>query len=150
MGQNNFDKLAQITTGNRKRSDHISVEIINILENQIGKCNDVKKYVDKFIAHAATPESRSTLNNGQDKITLDKLETSIKIIYQVASYICGLLLWETTPSGIPVPQFNHLENLDKSWVSTKNIEKARKKWHEVYENVSEWNSSSLRPPDITK
>lgn len=146
----NFERLAQVSPKNRKRTDKIKVEVIKFLETQIEKCEDIKKYVDKFVAHAAAPETRSELSESQKAITLERLEACHKIIYQIASFIKGPLLWESTPGGIPVPQYDHLANLDKSWVTTNNLEKAQKKWDEIDKMVSKWDSNSLWPPSFVE
>lgn len=144
----NFDILAQVDPKERSRKDRIKIEILEYLESEIKKCENIKTYVDKFIAHAATPETRESLSNEEKGITFERLETCHKIIYQVASFISGQLLWESNLGGLPVPQYNHLENLDKRWTTPKKLEKARKKWGEYKKEVSKWDSTSLWPPDF--
>lgn len=142
----NFDILAQVNPKNRKREDRIKFKVLEHLEIQIKKCENIKKYVDKFIAHAAAPETRAGLSNKEKGITLERLETCHKIIYQVASFVLGSLLWEPNLGGLPVPQYDHLKNLDKFWISPENLEKARKKWDEIAKEVPKWDSVSLWPP----
>ena len=141
-----FDILAQVKPNDGKREDRIKVEVLEHLEAQIKKCENIKKYVDKFIAHAAAPETRAGLADEEKAITLERLETCHKMIYQVASFISGSLLWESNLGGLPVPQYDHLKNLEKSWVSVKNLKKARKKWDAFAKEVSKWDSTSLWPP----
>ena len=145
----NFDILAQVNPKKRSRKDCIKIEVLEHLETEIKKCENIKKYVDKFIAHAAAPETRAGLTDEEKGLTLDRLEICHKIIYKVASFISGSLLWESSLGGLPVPQYDHLKNLDKSWVSLKNLEKASKKWDEFAKEVSKWDSSSLWPPGFT-
>ncbi len=142
----NFDMLAQVNPKERTREDPIRIEVLSHLETQIKKCENVKRYVDKFVAHAAAPETRAGLADEEKAITLERLEICHKIIYQVASFISGPLLWESGLGGLPVPQFDHLTNLEKSWVSSKNLEKAYEKWDELTKQVSKWNPNSLWPP----
>jgi hypothetical protein len=141
-----FDRLSKVSPENRKRTDLLRPEIFRFLENQVKECDDIKKYVNKFIAHAAAPETRSDLTENQKAITVERLETSRRIIYQVASFILGPLLWESNLGGLRVPQYDHLENLEKSWVSSKNLARAYQKWDEVAKEVSNWDKSSLWPP----
>lgn len=145
----NFDILAQANPKKRTREDRIKIEVLEHLETEIKKCENIKKYVDKFIAHAAAPETRASLSDEEKGITLERLEACHKIIYQVTSFISGLLLWESNLGGLAVPQYDDLKNLDKSWVSPKNLEKARKKWEEFDKEVSKWDSISLWPPGFT-
>lgn len=142
----NFDQLSQVDPKNRKRTDCIKIEVLKFLESKIEECEDIKKYVDKFIAHAAAPETRLGLTENQKTLTLERLKTCHKIIYQVASFITGELLWESSLGGLPVPQDDHLANLEKSWVSPRNLEKARKKWDEYAKEIPKWDLASLWPP----
>ncbi|MCD6376634.1 MAG: hypothetical protein J7L94_13980 [Caldisericaceae bacterium] len=144
----NFDILAQVHPKKRSRKDLIKIEVLEHLEAEIKKCENIKKYVDKFIAHAAAPETRAGLSDEEKVLTLKHLETSHKIIYQVASFISSQLLWESNLGGLPVPQYNHLENLDKRWSTQEKLDKAQKKWDEFQKEVSKWDSFSLWPPSF--
>lgn len=144
----NFDILSQVDPQNRSRKDVIKKEILEHLEREIQKCKNIKKYVDKFIAHAADPETKVGLTEEEKGLTLERLESYQKIIYQVASFISGPLLWESNQGGLPVPQYDHLKNLDKSWVIPKNLDNARNKWNEFSKTVSAWDSYLLWPPSF--
>ena len=149
MIHKNFDILAQVNPKKRTRQDRIRIEVLEHLKTKIKKCDYIKKYVDKFIAHAAAPETRTGLIDEEQGLTLERLETCHKIIYQVASFVSGKILWESNLGGLPVLQYDHLKNLDKSWGSRKNMDKARIKWDEVDREVSKWDSISLWPPGFT-
>ena len=144
----NFDILSQVNPKSRTREDRIKIEVLGHLETEIKKCESIKKYADKFIAHATAPETRTSLSDSEKSITLERLETCHKIIYQVASFISGPLLWESNLGGLSVPQYDHLKNLDKNWVSPRNLEKAREKWDEFANEVSNWDSISFWPPSF--
>jgi len=144
----NFDILAQVQPKKRSRSDRIKIEVLKHLEHEIDKCANIKKYVDKFIAHAAAPETRSSLSDEEKGITLERLETCHKIIYQVASFISGQILWESNLGGLRTPQYDHMKHLNKKWTTTKKLERARKKWDEYKKEVSNWDSPSLWPPNF--
>ncbi len=146
----NFDILAQVDPTKRSRNDLVKIEVLEYLESEIKKCENIKKYVDKFIAHAAAPETRVSLSDEEKGITLERLETYHKIIYQVASFISGQLIWESNLGGLPVPQYDHLKNLDKRWITAKKMEKAHKKWDEYRKEVAEWDSTLLWPPGFRK
>ncbi|MGA2332027.1 MAG: hypothetical protein ABSG75_09725 [Syntrophales bacterium] len=142
---NNFDILSQVLPKDRSREDLIRIEVLEHLESEIKECDSIKKYVDKFIAHAAAPETRAGLSNEEKSLTLERLERYHKIIYQVASFISGQLLWESNLGGLRVPQYDHLKNLDKRWSTPERLEKAHKKWDDYKKEVSKWNSISLWP-----
>jgi len=142
----NFDKLSGVEPENRKRTDIIRADVFAFLESQIETCKDIKKYVDKFIAHASAPETRIGLPDDQQGITLDRLNAYHKTIYQVAGFISSQLLYESNLGGLPVPQFDHLANLDKSWTTPQNLNRARQTWDEYAKEVSVWDSALLWPP----
>jgi len=141
----NFDRLTQVKPANRSRTDLIKEEIFDHLEAQIKPCEKVKKYVGKFIAHGAAPEPRGTLVTDERSLTLERIESCHKIIYKVASFINGQLLWGSNIGGVPVPQYDHLKGLDMKWASKENLKKAQEKWQEVTEEVEKWDTESLWP-----
>ena len=141
----NFDKLSGVSPKKRERTDTISHNIFANLEKRIDTCKDIKKYVDKFVAHASAPETRAKLPEDQRAVTLDRLKAHQKIVYQIAGFVSGQLLYETNLGGVPVPQYDHLSNLDKCWTTTQNLDKARQVWNEYAREVSEWDSASLWP-----
>jgi hypothetical protein len=146
----NFDKLSGVEPENRKRTDVIRPDVFAFLESQIETCKDIKKYVDQFIAHASAPETRIGLPDDQRGITLDRLKAYHKTIYEVAGFISSQVLYESNLGGLPVPQFDHLVNLDKSWTTPRNLNRARQKWDEYAKEVSMWESASLWPPGCHK
>ncbi len=139
----NFDKLSRVEPEKRKRTDVIRDDVFDLLESQIQTCKDIKQYVDKFIAHASAPETRIGLLDDQRGITLDRLKAYHKTIYQVAGFIKSQLLDGSNLGGLPVPQYDHLENLEKSWTTLRNLNRARRKWDEYANEVSTWNPASL-------
>ena len=54
----NFDRLAGIAPEVRSRDDLILPKWFDFLETKLRDCDSIRKYVDKFIAHAADPASR--------------------------------------------------------------------------------------------
>lgn len=139
----NFDKLSGVKSHQRKRTDIINIDLFNVLESQISKCEDIKKYVDKYIAHAAAPETRASLNENQKKITLDQLEKYHKIIYKVANFISASLLWDSDLGGLPTPLFDHLKNLEKAWTTPGSLKMARQVWNQYSKDVSSWGSIKI-------
>lgn len=144
----NFDTLAQVHPTERSRNDIVRPEMLDHLESELKKCENVKKYVDKFIAHAAAPETIEGLSEEEKGLTLDRLEACHKVIYQVANFISMSLLWESNLGGLPVPQYDHLKSLDRQWTTSDNLVKAREKWNEYEKKVSKWHSTELWPSDF--
>lgn len=137
----NFDLLAATEPGMRSRGEFIKVDILYKFKKEIDKCENVKTIVDKFIAHAAAPETIKLLSAEEKSVTLAQLKSYHIIIYQVARFISYNILSEAI-GGLPVPQYNLLENLDKKWGDKEDLEQAQEKWDEFGEEIRGWQFSS--------
>lgn len=134
----NFDKLAGTDPNNRQRTDTIRPVVIERLLQSLNPCEEVCRYVDKFIAHAADPGSRASLSDTDTKVTLQKIETCHKRIFQVAHYVTGPLLYQSAHGGMPVPQYRHLAHLDKRWVEPENIPLLERQWNARSHEIDAW------------
>lgn len=133
-----FDKLSGAQSDKRRRDDLIEERIFENLSEILDECGPIRNHVNKFVAHAADPFSRQALSRENYSVSLAKLDNCYKAIYQVAYGIYGSLLWKGSMSGLPVPQYDHLENLDKPWMSSANLDRLRGLWHKREQEVSEW------------
>lgn len=136
----NFDKLARTKPEQRSRNDRISIDWLNWLNRKLDVCEDIRKFTDKFIAHAADSFSRTGLTNTQTGVTLDRLARCQKAIYQVAAFLHGPLLYEGTFGPVPVPQYDHLQNLEKGWVAKGSENKAHEFWNKNFDSIQRWES----------
>ena len=58
-----IDFLARVTPAHRSPDDTVCVAVIERLKNMVNTtCAEVHVHVNKFVAHAASPESRQTVN----------------------------------------------------------------------------------------
>lgn len=146
MVHKNFDKLVKTATpASRSRNDLISPDWFDWLDTRLDVCNDIRKFTDKFVAHAAEPSSRSGLTAAQTGVTLDRLALCHKAIYQVAAFIYGPLLWEGSYGAVPTPQYDHLEHLEKGWIKEEESEIAHRFWNQNLAATEKWESESLWP-----
>lgn len=133
-----FDKLSETSLSGRSPEDLISLKCFDLLESKIKSCDDVRGYTNKFIAHAADPISRASLKNSQRRVALDRLTECHQVMVHVSCFIGGPILQDGFSTGVPVPQFDVLENLDRAWVSTEGLEKAREHWHQHASQIESW------------
>ena len=139
MVQANFDKLAKYSdSATRSRNDVISQDWFTWLDERLDVCNDLREYTNKFVAHAADPVSRTGLTESQTSVTLNSLRQCQKAIYDVAAFIYGPVLWEGSYSAVPVPQFNHLENIEKGWVTEDDLRLAHEIWNRHFDDIERW------------
>lgn len=89
-----FDRLCGVHLEDRKPQDIISENIFSRLKDRLNLCGDVTNYVDKFVAHSATPESRTIENVDSAKITLRHIWDAHQTIYEVAEFLSLVLFGE--------------------------------------------------------
>ena len=145
----NFDRLSKTDPNNRKRTDLINIEQIEHLENKLkgnADINYIRELTNKYIAHAADPANRKEFDKKRHGEVLDKMQNSIKIIFQVANFISQQLLYQSNCGGLQGP-IGVTKNLDKGWGTKENIQKVSDQWPGFQDKVNKWNSESLWPPD---
>jgi hypothetical protein len=54
-------------------------------------------------------------------------------------------LWEGSYGTIPVPQYDHLKDLEKGWVAADAVNRAREYWDKNVETIEKWENESLWP-----
>lgn len=87
-----FDKLSQKNPNNRSEEDMISSSFWDLLENKIYSAKKLCDYVDKFIAHAASPESRIQASYTSEKITIENCWAIQKNLCEVFDILTNIIL----------------------------------------------------------
>jgi hypothetical protein len=88
-----FDRLCGNIPHDRTPQDIISEKVFIRLNEKLSTTKYVTDYVDKFIAHSATPESRLKYNV-VDELTLKHIWDAHKTLYVVAEFLSGILYSE--------------------------------------------------------
>jgi hypothetical protein len=136
----NFDRLSKVQPDKRTRADKIEKQVFKQLLRELKVCEGLRTYGNKFIAHASDSRNRISLTDSQKKITLQGLDDCYQAIIRVASFIGVVILYEHTLGGVPVPQYDHLENLDKPMVLRDDIEKLDIFWSNRVKEVDGWDN----------
>jgi len=87
-----FDRLCGVKPDQRSPNDQIDPQVFSRLLDRLVECQQITKYVDKFIAHSSIPESR--LGFPERGITLSQLWTAQRILYEVAAFLNFILFFE--------------------------------------------------------
>lgn len=136
----NFDRLSKVPSDKHTRSDKIEKQVFKELQKELKVCEGLRNYANKFVAHASDSRNRINLTDNEKRITLQRLDDCYQAIIRVASFIGAVILYEHPLGGVPVPQFDHLENLDKPMVSQDDIEKLHSFWSKRVKEVGRWDN----------
>jgi hypothetical protein len=132
-----FDHLCGISAQNRTPQDIIDKRVFTRLKDRLDLCHDITNYVDKYIAHAATPESRAIENVDSTKITLKHIWDAHQIIYEVAEFLSGILFSEShAPLAWKSP--NLFDHWDAPLLESQDIDQLEVIYEQFREETNKW------------
>ena len=139
-----IDRLACIDRKQRAPTDPIPPEVFGRLDKKMkDACRDVHNHVNKFVAHAASPESRVLVNADDNRVTLGQLWTAHETISKVANFVSIYILHGPGYGGLPIPQYDHLAHIERPLVSRDDVEKLAEEWRRYEEETQKWASWGL-------
>ncbi len=138
-----IDRLAGVGPGTRSPEDRVQDTVFKNLQSKLTEsCGDVKVTVDKFLAHAATPESRGTTK--ADQVTLGAILNAQQAICQIASFVSINLLGHAQLCPLARPIFDQFQYVDRPLVADKRgVEKLRAEWVQFERRTLPWSGWSL-------
>lgn len=137
---NVFDSISDGASGSvRQEGDLISLEVLDKLKDamQVPSIKRVKRFVDKLIAHA---DDTIDLQDPKIAVSMSDLKTSLRELAQLQAFLLGPVFQHLSGTLVPVPQFDHLADLDKPLVPTGQMEHALTIWREKAKEIDGWAS----------
>lgn len=144
-----IDSVTGITPDRRSPDDLIPVDILKQFDDKLACIEELCKYVDKYIAHAATPESRIDVQSKIDS-ALGKVLNAHKIICETAHFIGNKILFCGFGEVLPLPQYGKygendlFEYLDEPIASKETMEEIRKVWMKYWKETQDWHKNLYR------
>lgn len=136
--QKYFDRLSGTSKRSRSRGDKLDQKFISILRSQLNSCADLRTYANKFIAHTSDNQGKMNLTDKQKNITLDKLDKAYKSIIRTGSFLGAIILYESATGGIPVPQYDQFNNIDKPTIKKESLSELYTFWNNREKEVTSW------------
>ena len=134
-----IDVFAGVAPDKRGPGDTVRTEVFEKLKQKLMNASkDLHLHVDKFIAHAATFQSRQCAGADETRITLGHLYAAQDAICKVAGFVGTHFLTRSSHSMLPVPQYDHLAYIDKPLVTTDQIGAIQEAWHAYHRATHEW------------
>ena len=132
-------KLCGVTRSNTAPDDSACPDCLVCLKKELHVCDNVKTYVDKFIAHAASPDSRAIVNADDVSITFGELWSAHKAICKVANFVSIYFLGQSEQGFLPVPQqYDQFKYIDRPLVAAENVPRLRETWNKYAEETQSW------------
>ena len=136
-----MDLFAGVKADQRSPSDSVRPEVMKCLQKRV---HDVSErfhvYVDKFIAHAASYESRQWVQADDLQITLNELYEGQKVICQTANFIDLRLLRGTNNQVLAIPQYDHLAYIDRPLATKDSVATLAQAWRDFDMETQEWSN----------
>jgi hypothetical protein len=133
-----IDAFAGVRASQRSPGDAVRVAVIQWLKGRLQECKRIHKYVDKFLAHSATPESRVGLMDEETKITLGQILAAHKVICQIAEFIVQNLSLGSIGNPLRTCVFDQFEHFEKSWATDETLTRLQEWWHGYYVSTHQW------------
>lgn len=138
-----FDDLSGTSSSNRSPNDLIKdIIFTKIKEKIVISCEVIKNYVDKYYAHAASPESRAIKDVDDYVPRLSDLFNAQKTIGKAANFIGRYLFNMGEICFSPALQYNQFKYLDHPIVKTENIKYLKEKWENYANETNSWANCS--------
>ena len=139
-----IDSLAGIGPSKRSPDDLVRPQIFEWLKERLSGCERIVEFVNKFLAHSATRESRNFRNPPDLDVTLGQVLEAHKIIYQTAIFIGGqmgiLSGGKAIGDVLLVPQSDQFIYFDKAWASQDTINKLHEFWSDYGTQTRNWHT----------
>jgi hypothetical protein len=134
-----IDFFAGVSAEHRSPHDSVRpVVMTRLKEKTVAACESIHDLVDKFLAHAASPESRQAVDPDNFKITLNDLYLAHEAICKVATFVSIYLLGGSSFGGLATPQYDHLAYIDRPLIAGDGIAALQEVWRKYGREVRDW------------
>jgi hypothetical protein len=131
--------LAGVSAERHAPDDGVGPVVMERLKEKVTYATkDLRVYVNKFLAHAATPGSRQVVEADNLRITLNRLYQAHKAICKVANFVSIYILGESSIGGLAHPIYDQFAYIDKPLVTAHGIAALRKVWDEYDKETHQW------------
>jgi hypothetical protein len=132
-----FDRLSGTLAENRKPQDVIAEKVFTRLLDKLNFCQKIIQYVNKYVAHSATPESRVHKNIESSQITLKQIWDAHQVIYEVSEFLSGVLYSQSHfPLAWKAP--NLFDNWDVPLVEHQDIDRLEVIYEQYWKVTDKW------------
>jgi hypothetical protein len=139
-----IDEFCGVDSSRRSRDDTIFEALVPRIEKcVVDSADKIAKYVNKFIAHAATLRSREkAFATGDPRLKIRETWNAHRQILKVSALFARTIVGGN-PLSIRVSEFGQFRYLDQPLVAQENIAELGEPWIDFKEEVDSWLSCKL-------
>jgi len=137
-----FDRLSGKMHNDRQPNDVILERVFTRLKERLDVCRQITNYVDKFVAHSATPESRAIQDVSASEITFKKLWEAHKIIFVVAEFL-SLILFSEEHMALAIENPFFFQYLGTPLFEQVEIGRIRSAFESYREETEQWRLTGI-------
>lgn len=132
----NIDLLAGVKPAQRQPNDTVLDKVFDQLNKWLCKCEPIVNFVNKTVAHTATPESKGKVPEEDLKVSLAKIRNAHCRIVKIAVYIGRYFFYKSTDRTIFLPSYaDKFEHFEKPWVRQEDIAKLENCWSQYEKHI---------------
>jgi len=139
-----FDLLSGKSPASRSPTDTVRESVLESISSRLDAIDQrVVTYVDKYIAHAATPVSIADKAADQIQITIDELWDTLETLWTACQFVdCHILRSVQTTAGF-IYAFDMFQHLDKPSVRATERAELERIWREHQKTLDRWGTNCL-------
>lgn len=137
MLHNVFDRLSGIQADQRSRTDMISWATMKRLESVFDRpvFSTILTLRHKVVAHAADENNRPAQFSNA---SLGLIEEAHRALTTLAHIVGGMILYASGGGGLPIPQFDQFENLERVFLRASDKDRLHDFWKDCAETRENW------------
>jgi hypothetical protein len=134
-----MDRLCGILASERSEGDSIRPAVFEVLRDRLRQAGQgLQQLVDKYLAHAASPESRTTVNADGGGVSLAELWEAHKVICQVANFVSVNVLGSHNLGFLALPQYDQFRYMTRPLVHEEAVPELQAVWKSFEKETHEW------------
>lgn len=133
-----IDTLADANALQRSSADAVRMAVVQWIKERLEKCMTIREYVNKFLAHPATPESRARVLDEETKITLGLIFDAHEIICQIAEFVGQNMFLRSIGNPLPTLPFDQFQHFEKPWVTEETLKTLHEWWRSYRVSTDNW------------
>jgi hypothetical protein len=135
-----FDRLSGKTEKHRQPEDLIKAGFLAKIEKKLAKLQLIIDYVNKYLAHAADPINRKSIDRRKRNLTYSKLEQAYAIIIQIGLSIADIV-GETLIVELSAAPFDQFENWDRKLIDAEAKTRLLQIWEQRQRQIRSWGTT---------